>query len=395
MRKLPLTLLGLYVSVLSAFSQIVGSDTTTYKNRKLKLEEVNFVSSYYSQNGNNSAVTGGRGTERLTDNSNLFDLKFARYDRRNRSHTLNLQLGVDAYSSASSDKIDPSTISSASRSDRRIYPSITYSVKNDAKGQVLGVIGYFSREYDYTSLSPGINFTKISNDKNREFSVKFQAFFDNWKIILPVELRNVPGAFTGTSRRNSYNGSFIYSAVINQRSQFALLFDLAYQTGMLGTAFHRVYFQTGEERVEKLPSTRFKLPLGVRLNYFLNDRFVIRSYYRFYYDTWNLWAHTFSVELPVKITPMLSAGPVYRFYTQTAVDYFAPYAQHVPGEEYYTSDYDLSRFSSHLIGVNFRYVSAGGILGIKKLNSVDIRYGHYYRTTHLTSNIITLALKFK
>jgi hypothetical protein len=44
------------------------NDTTTvYKKQKLKIEEVNFISSYYTQQGDNSAVTGGKGTEKLTD----------------------------------------------------------------------------------------------------------------------------------------------------------------------------------------------------------------------------------------------------------------------------------------------------------------------------------------
>ena len=39
------------------------SVATNYKKQKLKIEEINFISSYYTQDGNNSAVTGGEGTE--------------------------------------------------------------------------------------------------------------------------------------------------------------------------------------------------------------------------------------------------------------------------------------------------------------------------------------------
>lgn len=44
-------------------AQETPSDSSNYIKRKLKIEEVNFISSYYSQNGDNSAVTGGIGTE--------------------------------------------------------------------------------------------------------------------------------------------------------------------------------------------------------------------------------------------------------------------------------------------------------------------------------------------
>ena len=56
-------------------AQNVPTDSTAYKSRKLKLEEVNLVSSYYKQDGNNSAVTGGIGSEHLTDIANTIDVK--------------------------------------------------------------------------------------------------------------------------------------------------------------------------------------------------------------------------------------------------------------------------------------------------------------------------------
>jgi hypothetical protein len=396
MRKISLALMGCYCSLLSAFAQPPAEiDTSTYSNRKLKIDEVNFISSYYNQTGNKAAVTGGIGSENLTDISNLLELKLVKADAKKRSRLLTLQLGVDAYTSASSDNIDPATISSASRSERRIYPTISYSVKNNVKRRAIGFIGYYSTEYDYTSLSPGFTFTKFSEDNNKELTVKLQAFFDNRKIILPIELRNTPDVFSGTTNRNTYNASFIYSRVINQRAQLALLIDVAYQSGLLSIPFNRVYFSDNELRIEKLPASRFKLPLGLRFNYFLNDRFVVRSFYRFYYDTWNLIAHTFSVELPVKITPFLSVGPVYRFYTQSAADQFAPYKEHNPSDEFYTSDYDLSRFTSQLIGLNLRKVSAEGVFGIKKLNSVELRYAYYHRTTPLTAHTIALAFRIR
>src|SRR5689334_17142460 len=136
MRKLSLTAIGMYLGILSAFSQ---TDSSAYKSRKLHLDEINFVSGYYKQDGNHSAVTGGIGTEKLTDFANTIELKFLRYDKKNRRHDLSFELGVDHYTSASSDKIDPSTISSASSSDTRIYPSLSWNITNEAKKTTVGL----------------------------------------------------------------------------------------------------------------------------------------------------------------------------------------------------------------------------------------------------------------
>ena len=74
MRKITLSALGIFAGILSIFSQ-EKTDSTTFKSKKLSLEEINIVSSYYHQDGNNSAITGGIGTEKLSDYANFINIK--------------------------------------------------------------------------------------------------------------------------------------------------------------------------------------------------------------------------------------------------------------------------------------------------------------------------------
>ncbi|MEO6071203.1 MAG: DUF3570 domain-containing protein [Chitinophagaceae bacterium] len=393
MKKLTFNAIAFYISILSAFSQNSVPDSS-YSSRRLKIAEVNLVSAYYSQNGNHSAVTGGIGTEKLTDISNTIDLKLTRSDKKNREHNINLEVGVDHYTSASSDKIDPSTVSSASYSDTRFYPSLGYSVTNPKSGTTVGVTGSFSSEYDYTSGGLALNFAKASKDNNRELSLKVQAFMDQWLVILPIELRH-SREDDNYSPRNSYSASLTYSQVVNQRFQFMLLADLVTQKGLLGTSYQRVYFNNNSETYEQLPDKRLKIPLGIKANYFLSDRVIFRSFYRYYKDDWGIKAQTAELEIPVKINPFFSVSPFYRFYSQNAADYFAPYKAHSVSEKYFTSDYDLSQFKSQFIGAGFRFTPANGLFGMEHWSMLEIRYGHYKRTNDLTSNIVSLNLKFK
>lgn len=386
------------------FGQNTSSDeTSTYEKRKLKLEEVNFVSSYYGQDGNNSAVTGGIGTEKLTDIANSIDLKLTKYDWKNRQHTFNIDLNVDFYTSASSDNIDPLTVSSASRKDTHFYPTISWSMKNDANRTTKGLSVSYSTEYDYKSYGLNVSFAKASKDNNREFSIKGGAFFDTWSVILPPELRpNNYGSGAHGDRdpieyrpRNSYNVAFSLSQVINKRLQVLFTVEPAYQEGLLSTPFHRVYFTDGTEKVEHLPGTRLKLPVGMRWSYFLGDRTIIRAFYRYYVDDWGMKANTINLESSIKLSPYVSVSPFYRFNQQTAVKYFNPYKENNLASTYYTSDYDISGFNSTFIGSGLRFVPANGVLGIKEWNSLELRYGHYTRTTGMVSNIVTMMVKFK
>ena len=122
MKRIFLTAAGL-MSLLNLWSQS-AQDTTGFSKRKLKLDEVNVILSYYSQEGDHASVTGGRGTQQLIDNANIIELKLIRYDKKNRKQSIDVELGVDYYSSASSDKIDLAANSSASSNDFRFYPTM-------------------------------------------------------------------------------------------------------------------------------------------------------------------------------------------------------------------------------------------------------------------------------
>lgn len=380
-------------------SQIAIADSTNYKSSKLKLDEVNFVTSYYHQNGNNSAVTGGIGTEKLTDFANTFDVQISKLNKNGRKNTLLFEIGIDHYSSASSDKIDPSTISSASSADTRVYPSINWSQSNETTGNSFGFTGSYSSEYDYQSMGAAFNLTRLSKNKNTQFDFKLQAFLDTWTVILPIELRTGNGnsheGSGGSSPRNSFSTSFSLSQVINQRLQAAVIVEPAYQHGLLATKYQRNYFTDGSMRAETLPDSRYKLPIALRINYFPDDRFIVRTFYRYYMDNWGIRAHTAEVEVPVKLSSFLSISPFYRYNKQTGTKYFAPYRQHNPETAYFTSDYDLSTLNSDFYGIGIRLSPPKGVFGLQRLNMLELRYGHYSRSTKLTSNIISLNLKFK
>ncbi len=406
MKRICLSVVGIFLTLFASFAQTTPKDSIAYKSRKLSFEEANLVSSYYRQDGNNSAVTGGIGTEKLTDIANVINVKFNKWDKHNRKNTFDVELGIDHYTSASMDKIDPRTISSASYPDTRIYPSINWSVENQAKGSTFGTGLSFSSEFDYTSIGANISYAKKTNNKNGEFSAKAQVYLDKVSLIYPVELQrgypNISGeegerskSDYASSSRNSFSGTLSYSQIVNQRLQLMFIADFIQQRGYLGLPFHRVYFTDNTVHVEKLPDSRMKIPLGFRANYFLGDKVVLRSFYRYYNDDWGLTAHTLQLETSIKFTPFLSVTPFYRYYTQSAVDYFAGFKVHKATDQYYTSNYDLSTFNSNFYGAGFKITPAKGVFGIQRLNTLEFRYGHYSRTNGLKSDIITLSLKYK
>ncbi|MFC0345181.1 DUF3570 domain-containing protein [Epilithonimonas hispanica] len=381
------------VALLGIFNAKAQENTTNTQPKKLTLDEANLVSSYYKQDGNNSAVTGGMGSEKLSDISNAIDITLVKYDKKDRKNKFGFSVGIDHYTSASSDMINLKANSSASHADTRIYPALSWSRENESKGTTLLAGVSASTEFDYQSYSANIGFAKKTPNKMGEFTAKFQAYFDQVKLIAPIELRTAQNE--GTSGRNTYALSLAYSQIINQNFQMEFLTDAVQQTGYLSLPFHRVYFNDNSVHQETLPDKRFKLPVGVRANYFLGDKVILRAYYRYYTDDWGLKSNTVSLETPVKISPFVSVTPFYRYYSQTAAKYFSPYQQHTAFDDYYTSNYDLSKFNSNFYGAGIRFNPKNGLFGVQRLNMLEIRYGHYTKSVGMTSDIISLNLRFK
>ena len=373
----------------------VKSDST-FQIKKLTESDLSVLFSYYQQDGNNSPVTGGLGTELLTDLTSKIIVNLVLDDK----NTISIDGGFDLYSSASTDNIDD-FVSSASSKDKRIHSNFGYSRK--AKNNVTwGLKVGGSTEYDYNSLQLSGYVSKTSNDGNRTFGLSGQAFIDKWEIIYPSELRTQQ--WVTTDQRRSYSVSASFSTIINKRMQASISADIVTQSGLLSTPFHRVFFtnQTAA-RVERLPFYRLKIPVGVRFNYYLSDFLLLRSYYRFYWDDWGISGHTFSLEAPVKINRFFSVYPFYRYHRQSEANYFAPFGEHTGEFQYYTSDYDLSRLSSHQFGLGVRYSPAEGIGAFRipgksnrllTLKEVSFKYGHYTRTPSLVSNIISFGTNF-
>lgn len=395
---------------------------TSYKKRVLEASELDMLFSYYSQDGQNAAVSGGEGTEELTDATSTLVLKMP----LNEDDVLTIDVGVSAYTSASSSNINPfdgrgvanpfSASSGASRSDVLAYFNPSYSHSSDDRNKVWSVKAYVSSEYDYFSIGFGGSYAYLFNEKNTEISLSAQAFLDSWNPQYPVELRggfenNVIGytpVFTRFENegRNSYSASLNFSQILSKRLQGSLSVDVVAQNGLLSSPFQRVYFGDVEDffvedfqladDVERLPENRFKIPIGARLNYYVNDFVVLRSYYRLYFDDWGITSHTASLEAPIKLSDSFTLYPTYRYYTQTAANDFFAKEEALSTFEFYTSDFDLSSYNSSQYGFGFQYkdIFTKTKLFFFGLKTVDLRYSYYDRSNGLNASIFTFGTTF-
>ena len=358
--------------------------------------DVNFLFNYYNQEGENSAVTGGIGTEQLSDIGTQIIINFP----VDSTSSATINAGFSHYSSASTDKID-FKMSSASRYDNRGSFQLSYEKALDANNSVGGFVGA-SVESDYYSNSFGINWTRFSSDGNSSFSAAADVFLDRWIMIFPEELRDVGHLVHTTDKRRTYDLALNYNQVLNRKLQASVNSGITFQKGLLSTPFHRVYFENDSTGIEKLPDTRIKFPLGIRINYFTMDKVILRFFYRFYADSYNISSHTVEVETPFKPNPFIAFIPFYRIYVQNGTTHFKSSGNHNINSEYHTSDYDLSTFTSHKVGIGLRYSPLYGFFHKKNqfesdavMRSIALRASYYSRTDGLSAFILSTHFSFR
>lgn len=457
------------ILTLTLLHGLAAQDSLTYKTRVLESKEVDILTSLYSQEGQNAAVTGGIGTEELTDLATTITVSIPLND----DDILTIDGTVSAYTSASSSNLDPFDRSGASGGDPTGTPWMASS--GESRGDVWGnVNGSYSHssddrnkiwtanlslalEYDYFSVGFGGGHTWLFNQKNTVIGISGNVFLDNWNAQYPTELDSYleangnlnNGYFSGVTirdqagnaidkngsgawapyrnelikntARNTYSLSLSFSQILSRNAQVSIFTDLVAQHGWLANPMQRVYFgdrdnffignaadipnygstqNTGvfhlADDIERLPAQRLKLPLGARLNYYINENFVARTYYRYYLDNWGLTSHTASLELPIKISRKFTLRPEYRYYKQTAIDHFAPYEEHLTSSAFYTSDYDLSDYDANHygFGISYKDIFTKLKLGKYGLKTFDLKYSLYDRSTGLKAWIVSMGAKF-
>jgi hypothetical protein len=457
----------------------VGAQSTTdtipvFKKRVLETTEIDFLTSYYAQDGKNASVTGGIGTEELTNFATSIHVSIP----LNLDDVFVISGIVSAYTSASSSNLNPFpydddndftgapgsltgtpwlAASGASRQDTWTNVNVGYNHSSDDRNLVYSGNLSFATEYDYTSIGGGVGLMRLFNDKNTQISLNASVFLDTWHPQYPIELKTYissngnmnAGIFNGTriynqegnqinkygpdawrplnnqlidtDSRNSYALSIGFSQILSKTTQFSVFSDITYQSGWLANPMQRVYFADIEnffignpasipiytdpqntdvfqlaDDIERLPNTRIKIPIGMMLNHYINEFLVLRTYYRYYFDDWGISSHTLNAELAIKIAQKFTIYPNYRYYSQTAADYFGAFDVLLSTSDYYTSDYDLSKFYANQFGLGLKYtdIFASAHLWKLRLKSLSLDYNVYERNTGLKAQIVSLGAHF-
>jgi hypothetical protein len=348
--------------------------------------DVDFLFSYYDQDGQHSAVTGGTGTENQQVLSPVVLVSWA----VSEDWTLHVDLGVDQITAASVDAIDLE-VSSASRLDQRAFADLTAKRRLGERAVVSYTLG-LSNEYDYQSVSAGIGYTLDLNERNTTLVARLRHYEDT------VKLYDIDGIDRGDEGRRTMDFSASVTQVLGRRTLGSLGLDYTHQTGFLSTPFHEVVLPLlggGDERVaERLPDRRGRAALGLGLDHAFGRRVVQKLTYRLYDDDWGITAHTIAAETHFRLPTVTETWmfPILRYHRQTASDYFGPTGSFTGSEELFTSDWDLAEVVSTKYGVGVRGSARPGRPWRLGLERYEARFAFFSRDDGLDGFVASLGL---
>lgn len=352
----------------------------------LRLESVDVALTAYEQNGrgfqSKAGPLLGRGSQRLT----VFEPQILVLARQSSRITHRLWVPIDMVTAASSNALDkyrkrpngtPDVMSNASRQNQAVTLdwTATYEVPRSFSASMRNNVHV---EENFRSFGTGVATTLSLADDNATLAANANQIFDWFSAYDGV------GRKQGRVTRSTTNGNVGITQILGPDTIVHANYGLSAQYGELSNTWNTVpRLQPGRaDRIsERVPDQRIRHALVGRFAQYLPWQGTLKGFYRFYADDWGVVAHALEGQLYQRFTSFLFVRGSYRYYRQTAVDFFTTVVD--LGARTFTADSDLGRFSSHTAGFK---VSAE-VPQIFRGAHVDVGYDHFWRTDGLKVNI--------
>jgi hypothetical protein len=223
----------------------------------------------------------------------------------------------------------------------------------------LGAQTRFSREPDYRSLYVGVRGEAEVAQKNATLGLGGGVSADNLdasgsqdssgisegiKLMCPGD----PIAQSDSCDLRTYSLFAWFSHLTSRNSVVALTYDLAHQQGFLANPYRQVIVAP-VPIAERHPEERTRHAVAVSARLFvprLSTAFI--AAYRYYWDSWNINAHTPELRVIQQIGRNIDAAFRYRYYTQDA-SFFWERRYTTPMRPYLTDDPKMSPFTGHIL----------------------------------------------
>lgn len=211
--------------------------------------------------------------------------------------------------------------------------------------------GLYSTESDYTSSTFIGNYTQYFAENNTSIQL---GFVRSWDKVFPKTV-------TWKKAKNVTTINADFSQVISKNLIFQLLSTYTDNSGLLSDNYQLVPISINGtdslfQPVE--PDLRIRRAAALSFKYRLNDKSSIQMGYRYYWDTWNIYANTYSANYDLYLSKHVIFGLGWRSNFQTQAFFFKP--TYLAPEQFMTSDIKLDGGYSNELQLNLTLIGGKG-----------------------------------
>jgi hypothetical protein len=250
---------------------------------------------------------------------------------------------------------------------------------------------YLSKETDYLGQQVGVKHDRDFDGEALNLSVGASY---GWDAIDPLADDDTQ---TGTASKTTVHVNAAATRVVTPTVLVRVGAEVNVVEGLQHNPYRNVY-AGGTSVPERHPSHRERKDVYVHAHKYLANRSSVKLSYRLYGDDWGIVSHEAGAQLNQYVTRGLFASWHYRWYDQSAADFYrAEYASTNGVDGYLTGDYRMSPLSSSLFGFGLELDLAGTAFEHAALSRMGLRfdYERYFNSLNYSANFLTTKLVYR
>lgn len=211
----------------------------------------------------------------------------------------------------------------------------------------MGVSYTNSEESDYEANTVGFS---ISQPFFGDLTTLAIAYRRGWDDVY----RNEDDAFAEEADHQSFRVDL--SQIITKNFIVSLNYEGVVDEGFLNNPYRSVRYLDPSSpagfsyQLEEYPDTRTSSATSIRGMYYLPMDAALKTEFRYYTDTWDIDAWNAEVALTQRLPKGILMEAKYRYYDQTAAEFYSDLFPRADFQNYMARDKELSTFTSHTVG---------------------------------------------
>jgi len=268
-------------------------------------------------------------------------------------------------------------------------------VRNEVQGELergaTAMTYYVSDERDYLAQQVGARWNRDFRQQALNLSLGSSWSWDQIDPLTDDDTQQ------GPAHKTTLHWNAVVTDVLTPTTLVRYGLELNLVNGLQGNPYRNVY-AGGTHVPERVPDHRQRRDAFVRVSHALPNRASLKLSYRFYDDDWGIDSHEIGTQLAQYLTRGTSVRWEYRWYTQTAADFYRTEYPDVNGVGgFRTGDYRLNRLASHLFGGALRTdldAFAPDRAFVRRL-SLWLDVERYFNSNNYSANVVETGVDFR